>query len=125
MDKKKLIGEIIDLVDKVEELERENEELKKTKEKDLSFVDLENAGRKKLFEYVKSYCLYYSYDVKKGEKLLTFYEWLDTLDIGIFSMINFKALNNHSAKELVMYFENELNDVYNEKLGKIEKMKGE
>lgn len=116
MDKKELIGEIIDLVDKVEELERENEELKKPKEKDLSFEDLENAGRKKLFEYVKSYSLYYSYDVKKGEKLLTFYEWLDTLDMGIFSMINCKALNNHSTKELVMYFENELNDVYNERI---------
>ena len=55
MGKKELIGEIIDLVDKVEELEKENEELKKPKEKDLSFVDLENAGRKKLFEYLKSY----------------------------------------------------------------------
>lgn len=121
MDKKKLIGEILDLADKVEALERENAELKKKKEKDVNFEDLENAGRAKLFEYVKSYSIDYSYDVQKGGKLLTFFEWLDTLDMGIFSTSYCKGLNNHSVKELVGYFMDELEAVYNAKLDKIEK----
>lgn len=120
MDKKKLINEIIDLVDKVDELERENAELKKEKaKKEVSFEDLEIAGKKKLFEYVKSYSLDYSYSVEKGGKLITLFEWLDTLDMGIFSSSYCKDLNNHSMKELVGYFIDELDEIYNAKLDKI------
>lgn len=123
MEKKKLINEIIDLCDKVEALERENAELKKAKVKDDNFEDLEIAGRKKLFKCVKSYSLdYSSYSVEKDGKLLTLFEWLDTLDMGIFLTSYCKALNNHSLKELVGYFEDELEAVYNAKLDKIERI---
>lgn len=122
MEKKKLINEIIDLCDKVEALERENAELKKVKVKDGNFEDLEIAGRTALFECAKSYVLDYSYGVKKDEKLLTLFEWLDTLDMGIFSTSDHKILNNHSFKELADYFANELEAVYNAKLAKLERI---
>lgn len=120
MDKKELIGEIVDLADKVEALERENAELKKAKAKEVSFEDLEKAARKRLFDYIKSYSLGYSYSVEKGGKLLTLFEWLDTLDMGIFSTSLCKELNNHSMKELIDYFMDDLAEVHDAKLDEIE-----
>ena len=114
MDKKELIGEIVDLADKVEAL------LKKAKAEEVSFKDLENAARKRLFDYIKSYSLGYSYSVEKDGKLLTLFEWLDTLDMGIFSAGCCKELNNHSMNDLIGYFMDELSEVYDAKLDEIE-----
>ena len=125
MDKRKLMLEVLGVFDENEKLAKENDELKvqiaEKKKAENVFEDLQTAGRKLLFERVKSYSLDYRYDVKKDGKILTFFEWLETLDWEIFLSSCCKDLNNHSLHEVVYdYFMDELQEVYNKKLNDYE-----
>lgn len=128
MDKRKLMLEVLGVFDENEKLTKENDELKvqlaKKKKEENTFDDLQAAGRKLLFEKAQSYSINYRYNVKKDGKILTFFEWLETLDWEIFSPSYCKELNNHSLHEIVYdYFIDELQEVYESKLDKIEKAK--
>lgn len=125
MDKRKLMLEVLGVFDENEKLSKENDELKvklvEKKKDETVFDDLEVAGRKSLFEKAKSYSLDYRYGVEKDGKVLTFFEWLETLDWEIFSLSCCKELNNHSLHEIVYYyFIDELQEVYNTKIIKLE-----
>ncbi len=127
MDKRKLMLEVLGVFDENEKLAKENDELKvqlaEKKKVETAFDDLQVAGRKLLFERVKSYSLDYRYDIQKDGKPLTFFEWLETLDWEIFSPSYCKELNNHSLHEVVYdYFMDELQEVYNAKLTKLEEL---
>ncbi len=131
MEKTKIIAEIIDLYDKVDKLTKENGELKTAKGAENPFEDLNKEGKKRLFNDIYSYSIKYNYDydvVKQG-KLLTFFEWLDTLDWDIFSTSycknNCSSIFNYPMKDLVNYFMNELREIYNEKLENYQKAKEE
>lgn len=122
MDKRELMLEVLGVFDENEKLARENAELKK-KKGETAFGDLDNAGRKLLFERVKSYSLEYLYNVEKDGRILTFFQWLETLDWEIFSPSLFKDLNNHSLHEVVYdYFMDELQEVYSAKLARLEEL---
>ncbi len=119
--------EVLGVFDENEKLAKENDELKvqlaEKKKVETAFDDLQVAGRKLLFERVKSYSLDYRYDIQKDGKPLTFFEWLETLDWEIFSPSYCKELNNHSLHEVVYdYFMDELQEVYNAKLTKLEEL---
>ena len=127
MDKKKLMLEVMGICEQNEALEKEvaslREQLAEKKKVENAFDDLNNAGRKLLFERVKSYSIDYRYEIDKGGKLLTFFEWLETLDWEIFSPSYCKDLNNHSLHEVIYdYFMDELQEVYNAKLTKLEQI---
>lgn len=122
MDKRELMLEVLGVFDENEKLARENAELKK-KKGETAFGDLDNAGRKLLFERVKSYSLEYLYNVEKDGRILTFFQWLETLDWEIFSPSLCKDLNNHSLHEVVYdYFMDELKEVYSAKLTRLEEL---
>lgn len=115
MDKRELMLEVLGVFDENEKLARENGET--------AFGDLDNAGRKLLFERVKSYSLEYLYNVEKDGRILTFFQWLETLDWEIFSPSLCKDLNNHSLHEVVYdYFMDELKEVYSAKLTRLEEL---
>lgn len=125
MDKKKLMMEFFGVFEENENLTKRvaelEAELAKKHKGERTFEDLEIAGRKCLFEQVKSYRFDYGYDIKTRDgKLLTLSEWLDTLDWEIFSPGYCTDLNNHSLKELIGYFMDELTEIYNAKLYKLE-----
>lgn len=125
MDKRKLMLEVLGVFDENEKLTKENAELvvqlTEKKKAENVFEDLQVAGRKLLFEKVKSYSLDYRYDIEKDGKILTFFEWLETLDWEIFSPSYCKDLNNHSLHEVVYdYFMDELQEVYEKKLNDYE-----
>ena len=125
MDKKKLLMEVLGVFDENEKLTKEVAELNAelTKKQDNCLTDLAIAGRKVLFDRVKSYSLEgdWLFKVKVDGKLLTCFEWLDTLTWEAFSVSYCKELANHSLKEVIGYFMEELEDVYKAKLDKIEK----
>lgn len=115
MDKRELMLEVLGVFDENEKLAREKGET--------AFGDLDNAGRKLLFERVKSYSLEYLYNVEKDGRILTFFQWLETLDWEIFSPSLCKDLNNHSLHEVVYdYFMDELKEVYSAKLTRLEEL---
>ena len=120
MDKKNLLIGVLEVFEENERLTRLI--AKMAKEKNGEFGDLEETGRKALFDEAKSYSLEMdcTFPVwKRDGEQLAFPEWLDTLTWDAFYTRSCKELLNHPLKEVIRYFIVELEGVYQKKLAKL------